>query len=66
MIELITIDELAKISGKSKFELALVVAEGKIPHVMKDGMPRFDLTEIIRHELQNDERTCADPNANNL
>ena len=47
MIELITLEELAKITGKTKFELAILCTEGKIPHTMKDGMPRFDPAKIF-------------------
>jgi len=63
MIELITLEELAKITGKTKFELAILCTEGKIPHTMKDGMPRFDPAKIFNAKHIHPEQITKD-NAN--
>jgi hypothetical protein len=52
MIELIDIDELAKMTNFRKLELAMLTADGILPHIMREGIPRYDPIEAIKHLIK--------------
>jgi hypothetical protein len=60
MMQLVGIEELAKIVNLSKIQLAFLATEGILPHRMKDGMPLFDPVETNKHLkewAENERRT---------